>query len=244
MINLLTNRNTYIFLGIIIIIIVMVVLIRSYLKTFVTIKEFPVNAKSNFKVSSKLIQFSHPHRGLTFTHTFWLYVNDWNYRYMTEKFIINKGEGEGGFSVYLGAKNNNLYIEFPILHCNRPERIVYENIPIQKWVNVTIVLENRYVDLWLNGKLYHSRHLSNVPNLTPGEDMKYLTNGGFSGYLSRIYHYNNNLSKLHIESIFKMGPVDKNPFVGIIRKIRNVFTSGEEVIKAGEKCFSQIAGNI
>lgn len=240
MINLLTNRNTYILLGIIIIIIVMVILIRNYLKTFVTIKEFPVNAKSNFQVSSKLIKFSHPHRGLTFTHTFWLYVNDWNYRYMTEKFIITKG----GLKVYLGSKNNNLYVEFPVLNCSRPEIIVYENIPIQKWVNVAIVLENRYVDLWLNGKLYHSRHLSNVPELTSEDDMKYLTNGGFSGYLSRIYHYNNNLSKIHIEGIFKMGPVDNNPFVGIIRKIRNFFTSGEEIVKTTEKCFSQIAGDI
>ena len=236
MFNLLKDRNAYIILGVIVIIIILVVVIRNYLKNVVTIKEFPVNAKNNFKVASKLVKFAHPKKGLSFTHSFWLYVKDLNYRYMSEKFILTKG----GFKVYLGAKNNNLYIEFPILYCTRPEIIVYENLPIQKWMNISIVLENRYVDIWLNGKLYHSRHLSNVPQLTTEDDVDYLTNGGFSGYVSRIYHYNQNLSKLHIESIFKWGPIDKNPFVGLLRKVRNLLTSSEEIIKETEICFSKI----
>ena len=106
MFNLLKNRNTYIILGVIVITIILVVVIRNYLKSVVTIKEFPVNAKNNFKVASKLVKFAHPKKGLSFTHSFWLYVKDLNYRYMSEKFILTKG----GFKVYLGAKNNNLYI--------------------------------------------------------------------------------------------------------------------------------------
>ena len=139
---------------------------------------------------------------------------------MNEKFILTKG----GFNVYLGNKNNNLYIEIPVLNRERPERIVYENLPIQKWINIVILLDNRYIDVWLNGELYHSRHLENIPNFKPESDTIYLTNGGFSGYISRVYHYKNKLSKKRIKDMFSSGPINKNPLIKLLSLIKGGFS--------------------
>ena len=38
-------------------------------------------------------------KGVGFTQSLWLYINDWNYRYREEKVIFEKGE----FEVYVGS---------------------------------------------------------------------------------------------------------------------------------------------
>ncbi len=218
--NTVSKRKKQIIFGIlsIIIVIILIILIVRYLRNFVNVSELPHDAKKKFKVSGKRIKFAQAQKGLSFTHSFWIYVKDWNYRFMNEKNILEKG----GLLVFLGSRNNNLYIEIPVLNSTRPERIVYENIPIQKWVNITILLENRHLDVWLNGKLYHSRYLKNIPDFKPGKDIVYLDNGGFSGYISRIYHYETNISKQKIKSLFLAGPINKNIFYRVLSFFKNV----------------------
>jgi len=219
--NILKNKKLYIGLLSLVLIIILLILMIRYFRSFTNIIEFPHDAKKKFTTPHKLTKFSQVGRGLNFTQSFWIYIKDWNYRFMNEKFILNKG----GFLIYLGAKNNNLYIEIPVLNSDRPEQIVYENIPVQKWVNIVVLLENRYIDIWLNGKLYHSRHLENVPNLKPKSDIIYLANGGFSGYISRIYHYKHNVSKSKIKDIFRSGPINKNPLYKLILLVKKIFST-------------------
>ena len=217
--NILKNKKLYIGLLSMVLIVILIILTIKYFRSFTNIVEFPHDATKKFTAPYKLTKFSQVGQGLNFAQSFWIYVKDWNYRFMNEKFILNKG----GFLIYLGAKNNNLYIEIPVLNNTKPERIVYENLPIQKWVNIVVLLENRYLDIWLNGKLYHSRHLENVPDLKPKSDIIYLSNGGFSGYISRIYHYKNNLTKKNIKDIFHSGPINKNPLYKVLLLVKNIF---------------------
>tara|TARA_B110000211_G_scaffold14212_2_gene14947 strand:+ start:5045 stop:5749 length:705 start_codon:yes stop_codon:yes gene_type:complete len=217
--NILKNKKLYIGLLSMVLIVILIILTIRYFRSFTNIVEFPRDATKKFTAPYKLTKFSQVGEGLNFAQSFWIYVKDWNYRFMNEKFILNKG----GFLIYLGAKNNNLYIEIPVLNNTKPERIVYENLPIQKWVNIVVLLENRYLDIWLNGKLYHSRHLENVPDLKPKSDIEYLNNGGFSGYISRVYHYKNSVSKSKIRDIFRSGPINKNPLYKIALLVKNLF---------------------
>ena len=208
--------SLYILLIIVIVVFALIVIKRWSLRK--TIVEYPEDAKRSFTVPSTKIKFSEPNQGLSFTHSMWIYVHDWDYRYMTEKHIFKKG----GVILYLGAKNNNLYLEIPTINSTRPDTIVYENVPLQKWVNVVIALNNRDVDLWLNGTLYHSRHLTNVPSISE-TDVQYLSDGGFSGNISRVYHYQTNLSKRNIENLFLLGPINRNPITAIYEYIRTLF---------------------
>ena len=89
-------------------------------------------------------------------------------------------------------------------------------MPLQKWIHVVILQNNRSLDLWINGKLYHSKHLRNVPlEVTGSETLEILPNGGFSGYLSEFKYYplpitrNSYISPYSILKNFRKGPIIK-----------------------------------
>jgi hypothetical protein len=107
---------------------------------------------------------------------------------------------------------NDILIYVP---CNKDESIngtnVYQctvkNIPIQKWVNLSITLYKKTLDVYINGKLHKTCVLPNVPemqdngngniDITPG--------GGFDGYTSKFQFYPEALNPQEIWNIYSNG---------------------------------------
>ncbi len=188
---------------------------KKYISRHIVLQEDPVDGKKKFNISPDKMKLSQPHKGLSFSTSLWIYIKDWNYRFMQEKTIFNRG----GFKLLLGNRMNDLYLEMPILNSSVPSRILRKDIPLQKWIHVVVTLENRHLDLWLNGKLYNARHLKNLPKIFENKDTIFCDNEGYSGYLSRVYHYEEPLTKYEIIRLFKSGPINNNP----IGKIKNYF---------------------
>lgn len=188
---------------------------KKYIAREIVLQEDPVDAKQELKISPDKMKLSQELKGLSFSTSLWIYVKDWNYRFMQEKTIFNRG----GFKLLLGNRMNDLYLEMPILNSNVPARILRKDIPLQKWIHIVVTLENRHLDLWLNGKLYNARHLKNLPKILENNDTIFCENDGYSGYLSRVYHYEEPLTKYEIIRLFKSGPINNNPF----NKIKNYF---------------------
>ena len=74
------------------------------------------------------------------------------------------------------------------------------NLEIQKWINIVIVLENRNIDVYLNKQRYISSYLPNVPfifnkNLYLGEKKN-----NFNGYLDNVKYFNYALNEAQIIS--------------------------------------------
>ena len=218
----------------VVIIIVIVYYLYKTLTGYNIIIEYPRDSKDVMVVPNNKTPFYSKEKGVGFTQSLWLYINDWNYRYRSNKIIFEKG----GFILKLTENNNNLALNVPINNREGKgggtETIIFENIPIQKWMHVGVVLDNSYVDLWINGKLYHSKHLGYIPNLSESQ-MTYTPNGGFSGYLSRVYHFDHRLTELHIKRLFLQGPININPLKRILYYIFR-FISGEG--KNAGKCFT------
>ena len=191
-------------------------LYKKYIDTKIIIREEPVDATVKHNVKNEDMLLSQPLKGLSFSTSFWIYIKDWNYKFMNEKTIFNKG----GFKLLLGNRMNDLYLEMPVLGSFYPEKILYKDIPLQKWIHIVITLENRNLDMWLNGKLYGSKHLKNLPKIFEQNDMIFAENGGFSGYISRIYHYETPLSKTSVVRLFKAGPINNSPIARILRRIK------------------------
>ena len=72
-----------------------------------------------------------------------------------------------------------------------------KNINLQKWVNLIVVLNNRTLDVYLNGKLAKTCMLPGVPRINNDTDVQVTagnnpndmdTNAGFSGYTSNIQY--------------------------------------------------------
>ena len=209
--------------GIIVAIYIMYKLYVKYTGRRTVLQEDVVDAKESFNVAPTIMKLSQENKGLSFSTSLWIYVKDWNYRFMQEKTIFNRG----GFKLLLGNRMNDLYLEMPILNSHNPAKILRKDIPLQKWIHVVVTLENRYLDLWLNGKLYNSRHLTNLPKIFENKDTIFCDNKGFSGYISRVYHYEDPLGKSEVISLFKSGSINNNP----IPRIKSYFRSITPKIK-------------
>ena len=133
---------------------------KKYIDTKIVIREEPEDAKKLLSVPNDKMYLSQPLKGLSFSTSFWIFVKDWNYKFMQEKTVFNKG----GFKLLLGNRMNDLYMEMP-LNSYFPEKILLKDVPLQKWLHIVITLENRYLDMWVNGELYASRHLENLPKI-------------------------------------------------------------------------------
>ena len=158
--------------------------------------------------------FSQPKKGISSSLSIWIYVKDWHYKFMEYKQIFKKGNLE----IYMPPKNNYLIVDIPVIGKKNKETITFKNVPLQKWLNIVIVIQKRHVDLWINGRLYRSKYLSNIANLENNKKIICGDNKGFDGYLSRVTSWDHVLSKSKIINTFKAGPIDKS----ILQKIKSI----------------------
>ena len=88
---------------------------------------------------------------------------------------------------------------------NITEKLVIDDIPINKWICVQIRVENHQLDVYINGKLAKRLIMKGVPKQNFG-DVYVAMNGGFSGYLSDLRYYNYGLGTAQIQRIVDAGP--------------------------------------
>jgi len=82
-----------------------------------------------------------------------------------------------------------------------------KEVPLQKWVNITIVSSGRVMDIYMDGKLTRSCVLDNVLKVPTGElKLRLGENGGFGGRYSAVQMWNQQLTPDVIYGIYQMGP--------------------------------------
>lgn len=177
-----------------------------------------------------------------FAYSIWFYINDFNYRYGEPKVIFgrmgsqsnsNSGSvtGLSGLdpcpAVVLGAVENNLDISlgcFPGINQTPTtpggKTIVHNcrvsNIPVQKWVNLTISVYGRSLDVYIDGKLVKTCLLPGVANINNNSDIYVTPLGGFNGWTSKFQYYPNSLNPQEAYNIYAKG-YGGNPFSNLIK---------------------------
>lgn len=185
-------------------------------------KEFYVNP--NHFESKPVLRSINEEQGMEFTWSTWFWVNDLIYDDDAHyKKIFSKGKSvehssnEGMLlmnspGVYLGKTSNDLRIILNTFDGVKNsteetyEEIVIDNIPIQKWVNVIIRIQNTTVDVYINGTLMKRRTLDKVPKQNYGNihvgDNKY----GMNGYISSLRYFDHAIGVGKIQEIMDKGP--------------------------------------
>lgn len=183
-----------------------------------------------------------------FTYSIWLYVNDWNYNYGNYKPIFGKYVGEDATAtkgqsyiekletchqtfdsdacsallpspvVTFDKINNDILIYMAgsdeIFKCK------VSNIALQKWVNLTISLYKKTLDVYVNGKLAKTCVLASVPNLDTTKQDVYLCSGdstdnkGFSGYTSKFKYLPYSTNPQQAYDIYTNGYGDISSLMG------------------------------
>ncbi len=183
-----------------------------------------------------------------FSYQFWMYINgmqidanenykvSWdNYRYGQWKSVFYRGNALSTDiqevktqldtmlqypGVWLAPKLNNLSIVFKNNDENQPmERIEIEDVPMNEWFCVTILVEGYSVSIYINGLLVNSMLLNqiqpgdlNTKNIYIGKDELLnqcqnctagTTKGGWPGFLAELIYYPYVLSNEEISDSYK-----------------------------------------
>ena len=160
-----------------------------------------------------------------FAYSIWYYINDWNYRYSNPKILFVRGTkpstdttgttGTGTDSNTGIHPKDYLTVAFtPIkndLMINLKDKrgisnyCIINNIPIQKWVNITISVYQRSLDVYLDGKLVKTHILNNVVSIPSNSNISITPDQGFDGWTSKFEFYPYGLNPQQVWDIYTKG---------------------------------------
>ena len=83
------------------------------------------------------------------------------------------------------------------------EVIEVENIPIQKWVICTIRVQNKTVDVYLNGIPTKRVNMKNIPKQNYGNIHVGGHSDGFNGYISSLRYFDHAIGNGKIQDILQ-----------------------------------------
>jgi hypothetical protein len=167
------------------------------------------NAKNSkvIKASSLRYPIDNKH-GIEFSYSFWLHINDWTTKFGKWKHILHKGNSSAmplqapGFWLY--PKENKMAINMNTYYSVK-ESCDIDNIPLNKWVHIVMVLINKKIDVYVNGIIRKRCELKGIPKTNYG-DIYINQWGGFGGMMSQVRYFNYAVPYYKIESILKQGP--------------------------------------
>lgn len=155
-----------------------------------------------------------------YTYSMWFYVHDWNKKYGSPKTILKRGENDiESIKVSLGETENNITVRIKHFavdcdstasNCDSSSGEGYhettvQNIPLQKWVNLTISTFGKSLDIYLNGKLYKTDVLPNLPKPDVLGNIMITPDGGFSGWTTNFLYTPSPTNPQQAYNIYKKG---------------------------------------
>jgi hypothetical protein len=163
-----------------------------------------------------------------YSFSIWLYISDWSGSYGKPKVVFVRDTAKP--LVTLGAMDNTLTTKIE-LQDGSFQPCVVQNIPIQKWTNILITVNERALDTYMNGKLVKTCMLPSVPATPSGKNSSvYLTpKGGFTGYTARFKYWASPINPQEAWNVYRNGPGGNilTNFLGLY-KLQLNFLKGSE----------------
>jgi hypothetical protein len=159
-------------------------------------------------------------------YSIWFYLDDWSYRLGQSKIIFDRGatskkSGSGAPSVEFDGSENNINVSLATTGTpDGSNTCTIQNVPLQAWTNLIVTLNNRALDIYINGKLVKTCLLTNPPTVEAGSSVRVTPEGGFSGYTSRFQYYAMPLSPQQAYNIYKSGYGGSSGLGDIFNKYR------------------------
>jgi len=168
------------------------------------------------KQSVAILRSSNQNTGIEFTWSIWIYILDIDATAGPQyQHVFNKGDANydstGVASVnnapglYIDAKNNKLRIMMNTVSNTDPvETLDVSNLPLRKWFHCAIRLQNKVLDVYINGVISGRLMLQNVPKQNY-DDVNICKNNNFSGNYADLQYYDRALSVFEINNIVIWG---------------------------------------
>ena len=167
-------------------------------------------------------------QGMNQTFSTWIYVKDWNYKFGQYKNILWKGNPTLSSTTSANPSISNIHSPsiwlYPLTNSLKvvtstsvPEQVEscdIQNIPLMSWVHIVYVLNNRTVDIYMNGKLERSCALRGIPTIT--NDPVYITSGspqpGYYGKIGKTQYFTKALLPNDVANLYQRGPLGTSQY--------------------------------
>ncbi len=164
-----------------------------------------------------------PKDGMAQSLSTWIYVKNWDYNIGKYKNIMwktdssNPGSGNPVHtpSLWLYPLTNNLKVITSVETQEGVESCDINNIPLMKWVHIAYVLNNRTVDVYINGKLERSCALKGIPKGLDSSKNLFVTYGkpaGFDGKIGKTQYFTKALQPNEVASMYTQGPIGSSQY--------------------------------
>ena len=162
-----------------------------------------------------------------YSMSLWFYINEWNYQYGKEKnivsryFLDNNASGTQKYkpvpSITLDPNTNDLLVKLAYYNPTKTEKNsikVHEckihGVPLQRWTYVNIVVHNRTLDVYIDGKLTRTCVIEGVPLSGVDSDIflsasEMVAQPGFSGSISDLKIYTYPMNPTQVYDQYKKG---------------------------------------
>ena len=181
--------------------------------------------------------------GKEYSYSFWMYIDaEQLEQTATNKFVL--GRINSGVNVSNGSpifmldktmnklhayvkKNGDDIVPFDdIPNAFRESTLTIPYLPMQRWINIVLVVDNNFLQLFMDGELRQVKDLSTFATVgnqsgviaSPVGNMAIGTTGGvpaFKGFISKVQVFNYAISIDHAKIIYQVGPLNKSVLANI-----------------------------
>lgn len=152
--------------------------------------------------------------GIEFSYSMWVYLDGYDLSSSSPKILFYKGSNifEPNKQlpviycplIFLNGKTNVMHVEMNT-YSNPKQGVTIPDIPINKWLNIVVAVNQINMDVYINGNLAKSLKLDSIPRQNNG-DVFINPGKGFDGYISKVKYYNKYISFMEINNIVNSGP--------------------------------------
>lgn len=195
----------------------------------------PTNSLTKYQInpslanSKPILRSVNENQGMEFTWSSWFFIDKVNSGNSNPKRLFSKGGNSEtgnvfamnspGLYLYDGSKDvetsntNTLTVAMAtfddtgdVTVSGKIEKFLIKNIPIQKWVNIIIRVQNRTVDIYINGVLSTRHNLGQVVKQNYGDIYVGDDANGMNGFISSLRYFDHGIGNMKIQEIIQKGP--------------------------------------
>jgi len=163
---------------------------------YVLYKYFSVSASTlmptaSLKASNPAITSINSPTNTRYAYGIWVYINSWDVN--TDKTIFSRA---GNIKLHLDKNTPTLRCKITLSTGAVSDVMVTNDFPLQKWVCITVSVDNQFVDIYIDGKLVVSQKISTMssgvetlPATPPDKDVPVMLGVGMDANVANFQRW-------------------------------------------------------
>jgi len=166
---------------------VVIIFLLYLLISFYRSSETVLTETANLSQTIPPIEITNSSGSSSYAYGIWIFVSNWDSN--KPKTIFKRANN---LTVSLDNTSPKLRATFTMTDDSEKDVIITDNMPLQKWVYITISVDGQYVDGYIDGKLVKSSRVISdefIPKVPTSAAKMQLGGDGFDASIARFKHW-------------------------------------------------------